>query len=55
MAVRKSWVKSGKIEEQTYWTQPGMDMNDKLKKEVAREEKRLASYSIKPTEKDIKG
>ena len=48
MAVRKSWVKDGKIDTQTYWTQPGMDMNDKLKKEVATEERKLKSYSEKP-------
>lgn len=54
MAARKSWVKEGKIKTETYWTQPGMEMPDKLKKEVAKEEKRLASYSAKPTKEEQK-
>ena len=48
MTVRRSWVKTGKIKTQTYWTQPGMDMPDSLKKEIKKEEGRLASYSPKP-------
>jgi hypothetical protein len=54
MAVRKSWVKGGKIKSETYWTQPGMDMPDKLKKEVRAEERKLTSYSEKPTKEEQK-
>jgi hypothetical protein len=54
MAVRKSWVKESKIKTETYWTQPGMEMPDKLKKEVIAEEKKLTSYSSKPTKKEQK-
>ena len=55
MAVRKSWVKDGKIKNQTYWTQPGMEMDKKLKREVAAEERKLSSYSVKPTDSQTKG
>lgn len=54
MAVRKSWVKEGKIKTQTYWTESGMDMNAKLTKEVKAEELKLDSYSTKPTKEEQK-
>lgn len=54
MAVKKSWVKDGKIKTETYWTQPGMEMPNKLKKEIRAEERKLTSYSEKPTKEEQK-
>jgi len=54
MAVRKSWVKDGKISSKTWWTESRMDMNKKLKTEVRSEERKLESYSEKPTKEEQK-
>lgn len=48
MAVRKSWVKKGKIKTQTWFDGEGIKMPADLKKQVLAEERKLASYSPKP-------